>query len=159
MCSGFSNTKTKNKTVKYMIFPWIFFWSLFFCGGVNLPSRAVLICYWNAAAFTSRSQCWRMLQALGRRIRPCRSLESFIPTAERRPFKSSSDKVTNSNAMKFKFCDCKTKCWSDECVCSWDCCLMVSLPSWITSSHKQECALESWTRTGSDVLSLQLIWD
>lgn len=34
-----------------------------YCCGVNLPSSVVQMYYWNAAAFTSRSQCWRMLQA------------------------------------------------------------------------------------------------
>lgn len=38
-------------------------WNTFiFCRGVNLPSRAVKIHYWNTAAFTSCSQCWRMLR-------------------------------------------------------------------------------------------------
>lgn len=59
MCSA---VRSKQRSTCFYFFAPFFF----FCNSVVvwicLPS-AVQMCYWNAAAFTSRSQCWRMLQA------------------------------------------------------------------------------------------------
>lgn len=122
-------------------------------GGVNLPSCAVWSLLLKRCCLHFLLTVLEDAAGLGRRIRPCRSLSPkggilwVNPTAERRPFKSSSDKVIKTNKKKrwkngnaLKFCD--LNCWSDKCLSQpfsnhgalWSCLMVVLSLAWMPSS-------------------------
>lgn len=100
MCST-----ARSKTVKYMIISFYFKISLSWCeSALKCSANLLLKCCCLHFSLTVLEDA----ASLGHRIRPCRSLSPkggilwVNPTAERRPFKSSSNKVKQQrNEIQF----------------------------------------------------------